>query len=49
MTKSEIINVAINLANKEIDRSIRNQNLLQVIEMKRLIRRLLLIRDEVLT
>jgi hypothetical protein len=47
MTKSEITNVAIHLANKEIDRATRNQNLLQVLEMKRLIRRLLQIRDEV--
>ena len=49
MSKFDIINVAIQLANKEIDRSTRNQNLMQVIEMKKLIRRLLQIRDEVLT
>lgn len=47
MTKSDIINVAIQLANAEIDRSTRNQNIVQVLEMKRLIRRLLQIRDEV--
>lgn len=47
MSKSEIINVAIQLANKEIDRSTRNHNLMQVVEIKRLIRRLIQIRDEV--
>jgi len=49
MSKFDIINIAIQLANKEIDRSTRNQNLMQVIEMKKLIRRLLQIRDDVLT
>jgi hypothetical protein len=48
MTKTDIINLAIQLANKEIDRSTRNQNLMQVIEMKRFIRRLLQLRDEIL-
>ena len=47
MSKSDIINVAIHLANKEIITATRNQNLMQVIEMKRLIRRLLQVRDEV--
>lgn len=47
MTKLEIVNVAIQLANKEIERSTKNQNFLQVIVMKSLIRRLLLILDEV--
>jgi hypothetical protein len=48
MTKTDIINLAIQLANKEIDRSTRNQNLMQVVEMKRFIRRLLQLRDEIL-
>jgi hypothetical protein len=47
MTKVEIINFAIQLANKEIERAIRHQNLMQVLEMKRLIRNLLKLRDGV--
>lgn len=46
MTKSDIINVAIQLANQEIERSIRHHNLLQVLEMKRLIKKLMQLRDE---
>jgi hypothetical protein len=45
MTKADIINFAIGLAKQEIDRSTCNHNLLQVLEMKRLIRKLIQLRD----
>lgn len=47
MTKADIINVVIRLANQEIDRSTRNHNLMQVFEKKRLIKKLLQLRDGV--
>jgi hypothetical protein len=47
MTKADIINFAIGLAKQEIDTSTRNHNLLQVLEMKRLIRKFIQLRDEI--
>jgi hypothetical protein len=47
MTKADIINFAIGLAKQEIDTSTRNHNLLQVLEIKRLIRKFIQLRDEI--
>ncbi len=47
MSKIDIINLAINLANIEFNRAATNQNLAQMAEMRRLARRLQQILDEV--